>query len=148
MAWDEWDQLKADAAGNSASMRLNQAPGQSGGAGGPEGDLRVDQQDLAAVGNSAFKLFEHLGRSGRDAWSSSQTAAKDLTTQEFEIGSALHRVQERWEKSLQSLLDACAHVSNHLDYTKKAHAGDEYFIATTVSSISTLDAGFDEGTKR
>ncbi|MFB6873984.1 hypothetical protein [Streptomyces sp. NPDC056323] len=148
MAWDEWEQLKADASSRSSSrMQLNGVPGNEGG-GGQQGDLKVDQQDLAAVGDSAFKLFTDLGRYGRDAWSSSQTAAKDLKTQEFELGGALHTVQERWEKSLTTLLDACAHISNHMDFTKKAHAGDEYYIASTVSSIATLDKGFDEGTKR
>ncbi len=38
-------------------------------------------------------------------------------------------------------------ISNHMDFTKKAHRGDEHFIASTVSSIATLDKGFDEGTK-
>jgi hypothetical protein len=147
VAWDEWERLKADAGNRSSShMQLNQAPSEGGG--GQQGDLSVNQQDLAAVGDSAFKLFTDLGREGRDAWSSSQAAAKDLKTQEFELGGALDVVQERWEKSLTTLLDACAHISNHMDFTKKAHAGDEYHIASTVSSIATLDKGFDEGTKR
>jgi hypothetical protein len=148
MAWDEWERLKADASSRSSSrMQLNGVP-DNGGGGGQQGDLRVDQQDLAAVGDSAFKLFTDLGRYGRDAWSSSQTAAEDLKTQEFELGGALDAVQERWEKSLTTLLDACAHISNHMDFTKKAHAGDEHYIASTVSSIATLDKGFDEGAKR
>lgn len=148
MAWDEWEQLKTAAQGRTAHMQLNQASHQGGGGGGGEqGDLAVDQQDLAAIGDSAFKLFEDLGRYGRDAWSSSQTAAKDLTTQEFELGGGLDVVQKKWEKQVQSLVDACAHISNHMDFTKKAHRGDEHFIASTVSSIATLDKGFDEGTK-
>jgi hypothetical protein len=149
MAWDEWERLKIDAEGRqSTQMRLNQLPadGSGGsGSGGQQGDLKANQQDLAAVGDSAFKLFEDLGRYGRDAWSSSQTAAKDLTKQEFELGGGLHVVQERWEKQLRSLLDACAHISNHMDFTKKAHQKDEHFIASTVSSIAQLGKGFDEG---
>lgn len=75
MVWDEWEQLKADASSRSSSrMQLNGVPGGTG-SGGQQGDLKVDQQDLAAVGDSAFKLFTDLGRYGRDAWSSSQTAA-------------------------------------------------------------------------
>ncbi|MFJ4872493.1 hypothetical protein [Streptomyces sp. NPDC088757] len=151
MAWEEWERLKSSAAEQDATrMRLNRLPDEreENRGGGAEGDLTVDDQALAAVGNSAFKLFEGLGNHGRDAWSSSQTAAKDLTTQEFELGGALQVVQDRWEKSLKTLLDACAHISNHMDFTKNAHAGDEYFIATTVSSIATLDKGFDEGVKR
>jgi hypothetical protein len=45
---------------------------------------------------------------------------------------------------VQSLLDATAHISNHLDCTNGAHAGDEAYIAGTLSSIATLDEGFDE----
>jgi hypothetical protein len=151
MAWDEWEQLKSQTAERqSTQMQLNGLPEEDRrllGDGSPNGDLTVSQKDLAAVGDSAFKLYTKLGRSGRDAWSSSQTAAKDLIKQEFEVGGALDRVQERWEKQLQSLLDACAHISNHMDFTKKAHQGDEYYIASTVSSIATLDKGFDEGAK-
>lgn len=148
MAWDEWEQLKAETTRQaSGGMQLASA-GSGGGGGGRQGDLQVSQKDLAAVGNAAFSLFEDLGKYGRDAWSSSQTAAKDLKSQEYEIGDALHHVQARWEKQLQSLLDACAHISNHMDFTKKAHRGDEYHIASTLSSISQLNQGFDEGTQR
>ncbi|WP_228978078.1 hypothetical protein [Streptomyces sp. DH12] len=148
MAWDEWEQLKNEAAGKtSTAMQLNRVPDEPGSA--PQGgDLKVDQQDLAAVGDSAFKLFDKLGKHGRDAWSVSQSAAKDLSTQGFAIGGALDHVQQRWEKQLQSLLDACAHISNHMDFTKNAHAGDEYHITTTMSSIATLDEGFTERTQR
>lgn len=134
MAWEEWEQLKSAATEQDATrMQLNRLPDEredrpAGGGGGANGDLTVDHQDLVAVGNSAFKLFEGLGNHGRDAWSSSQTAAKDLTTQEFELGAALHVVQDRWEKSLKTLLDACAHISNHMDSTKNAHAGDSGLI--------------------
>ncbi|MFI1827948.1 hypothetical protein ACH41E_16070 [Streptomyces sp. NPDC020412] len=147
MSWDEWQQLKGEAARrSSAAMQLNQAPA-TGGAGG-QGDLKVDQQDLAAVGDSAFKLFEKLGRHGRDAWSPSQNAATSLKTQGFELGGGLDHVQKRWEKQLQTLLDACAHISNHMDFTRNAHTGDEYHIASTVSSIADLDKGFQEGERR
>ncbi|KAF5994428.1 MULTISPECIES: hypothetical protein [Streptomyces] len=146
MAWDEWEQLKNQAAQKqSARMQLNQLPADGGGGSTPQGDLTVDQKDLAAIGDRAFKLWEDLGRYGRDAWSSSQTAASDLKTQGFTLGGAVDRVQSRWEEQLTSLLDACAHISNHMDFTKKVHQGDEYYIGGQISSISTLDKGFDGG---
>ncbi|WP_329062775.1 hypothetical protein [Streptomyces sp. NBC_01429] len=145
MAWDEWEQLKAAAAERqSTHMRLNQAEGSTAGGGGADGDLKVNQADLAAVGNSAFELFEDLGRYGRDAWSSSQSAAKDLTTQGFKLGGGLHHVQEQWEKQLQSLLDACGHISNHMNFTQKTHRSDDRAVVATVSSIALLDDGFSE----
>ncbi|MFF8877803.1 hypothetical protein [Streptomyces flaveolus] len=146
MAWDEWEQLKQEVAQRQAThMQLNQVPADGGGGGGtPQGVLTVDQQDLAAIGNKAFDLWDSLGNHGRDAWSSSQSAASDLKTQGFAVGGALDHVQERWEKQLTSLLDACAHISNHLEFTKKVHRGNEHFISGRLSSIATLDKGFRE----
>ncbi|MGW0734191.1 hypothetical protein [Streptomyces sp. NPDC002851] len=145
MAWDEWEQLKAEASRNqSAHMQINGGHPSTGNKGG---DLKANQKELAAVGDSAYKLFDTLGRYGRDAWSSSQTAAKDLTSQGFALGGAIRHVQARWEKQLQSLLDACAHISNHMDFTKKAHRGTEEYVSDTLSSISKLDRSFDERNK-
>ncbi|AVH96990.1 hypothetical protein GCM10010497_46260 [Streptomyces cinereoruber] len=149
MAWDEWEQLKSEAAGQrSTGMQLNRVPDESPGGAPPGGDLKADQQDLAAVGDSAFRLFDNLGKYGRDAWSVSQSAARDLSTQGFALGGALDHVQERWEKQLKTLLDACAHISNRMDFTQNAHAGDEHYVYGIVSSIATLDEGFTERTQR
>ncbi|MFE9042583.1 hypothetical protein ACFYOG_16930 [Streptomyces sp. NPDC007818] len=150
MAWEEWEQLKTEAAGQSSdAMQLNRVPDeQDPGGGPPGGDLKVSQQDLAAVGDAAYKLFDKLGKDGRDAWSVSQSAARDLRTQGFDLGDAIDHVQDRWEKQLKTLLDACAHISNHMDFTQNAHAGDETYIYGVVSSIATLDEGFTERTQR
>ncbi|MCK8680410.1 hypothetical protein [Streptomyces lichenis] len=145
MAWDEWEQLKASAAGRSPErMRLNQLPVEGGGAGSTQGDLAVDQKDLAAIGDKAYTLYTDLSKQGKVALPSSRTAAGRLTGDGFALGGALGHVADRWEKSVKSLTDACAHISNHLDFTKKAHAGDEVHVEGTLSSIATLDAGFDE----
>lgn len=145
MAWDEWDQLKASAADKgSAQMQLNGIPEEDRpNSGNPAGgDLRVDQQDLAAIGDEAFKLYNRLWKEARVT--STDTTATDLTGQGFALGAALQHVSTRWDKQLGSVMDACALISNHMDFTKNAHAGDEVFIARHVSSIQTLDAGFDE----
>ncbi|MYV57972.1 hypothetical protein [Streptomyces sp. SID3212] len=149
MAWDEWEQLKTAAAeSRSTGMRLNQLPGDQGGGGGTagdaQGDLKVTQSDLAAIGDKAFKLYNRLWKEARVAVPSSDKAAGDLTTQGFALGAALQHVSVRWEDQLKSLMDACAHISNHMDYTKNAHAGDEHFIQGQLSSIAMLDQGFDE----
>ncbi|MFD6534539.1 hypothetical protein [Streptomyces sp. NPDC060184] len=148
MAWDEWEQLKTRAADRrSTAMRLNRVPDE-GDAAAPQGDLEVDQHDLAAVGDAAYRLFGDLGNHGRDAWSVSQEAARDLEAQGFSLGGALDHVQKRWEEQLKTLLDACAHISNHMDFTRNAHAGDESYVYGVVSSIATLDGGFTERTQR
>lgn len=144
MAWDEWEQLKASAAGNEPTqMRLNGIPEENPpNAGSPKGDLEVDQKDLAAIGDEAFKLYNRLWEEARVM--STDTAAGDLKTQGFALGGALSHVSLRWDGQLRSLMDACALISNHMNFTNKAHQGDEIFIERHVSGISTLDDGFDE----
>lgn len=69
MAWDEWEQLKADAATRQPTRtQLNHLPPEpSGGGGNPQGDLAVNQTDLAAIGDAAFELREHFGQAGKHA---------------------------------------------------------------------------------
>lgn len=144
MAWDEWEQLKASAAEKgSAQMQLNGLPPEDRpNAGNPQGDLTVHQKDLAKIGDHAFKLYNRLWQEARVT--STDGAGTDLDSQGFALGKALQHVSTRWDKQLGSVMDACALISNHMDFTKNAHAGDEVFIERHVSSIQTLDAGFDE----
>ncbi|MFG2922515.1 hypothetical protein ACGFYA_13470 [Streptomyces sp. NPDC048305] len=106
--------------------------------------MKVNQKDLAAIGNVAYRMYGDLEKAGDHARASTQKAAGTLKTETFALGGALDHVASRWIDQVRSLLDACAHISNHLDYTKGAHAGDEAYIATVVSNIDTLDKGFDE----
>ncbi|MEU7428521.1 hypothetical protein [Streptomyces sp. NPDC040750] len=146
MAWDEWEQLKAAAAkGPSTRMQLNQlAPAGGGGGESTHGDLTVHQTDLAAIGSAAHELFQEFGRYSDHARIASMKAAGGLKSQGFALGSALDHVAEHWVDQVQTLLDACAHISNHMRYTKNQHAADDSYIGGTLSSISQLDKGFDE----
>lgn len=78
MAWDEWEQLKARAAErHSAQMELNQVPadpGGSGGGDGPQGDLCVNQKDLAAVGDAAYQFHQDFRRYSTHARTHARTA--------------------------------------------------------------------------
>ncbi|MFI6645540.1 hypothetical protein [Streptomyces sp. NPDC050504] len=147
MTWDEWDRLKADAAERHTRMRLDMIDG-GGSAGSDRGDLKVSQKDLAVVGDAAFALRQGLARDGNHARATSDAAAKKLAGEGYSLGSALSHVTKRWEEQTQSLLDACAHISNHLDFTRKVHAADDDHVFLTVSAISQLDQGFDEGVRR
>ncbi|WP_326810534.1 hypothetical protein [Streptomyces scopuliridis] len=128
-------------------MQLNQLPGDQG-PGNQQGDLAVNQTDLAAIGDAAFKLHGDFDRFSDHARAASQKAADGLKTEGFAIGGALQHVASRWIDQTRTLLDACAHISNHLDFTKGAHAGDEVYISGTLSSIAQLDEGFDERTQK
>ncbi|MEW1869451.1 MULTISPECIES: hypothetical protein [Streptomyces] len=153
MAWDEWDQLKAEALerrqGDATRMQLNQYPGDSGPGSTPTtpdktGDLNVHQQDLSKIGSHAHELYDRLWDQARLDNTSVDKAASDLTSQGFALGSGLQHVSNRWSTQLNSVLDACAHIANHMQVTKKIHDGDEAYILRQMSSIATLDAGFDE----
>ncbi|MEU5159365.1 hypothetical protein AB0G74_07085 [Streptomyces sp. NPDC020875] len=146
MAWEEWDRLKASAAERgSTGMRLNglpedERPGKAG-----VGDLKVTHTNLAAVGDHAFKLYQRLWPEARQAViPGTERAAANLSSQDFVLGGALQQVADRWEKQLRSLMDACAHISNHMDFSQKTHQGDDGWIQRSMSSIATLDQGFDD----
>ncbi len=64
MAWDVWEQLKADAVQRqSTGMQLNQLdPGGGGSAPlpGQTGDLKVSNGDLVKIGSQAHELYDQL----------------------------------------------------------------------------------------
>ncbi|MFF8954571.1 hypothetical protein [Streptomyces sp. NPDC014894] len=145
MAWDEWERLKSSAAERAAGgTRLNGVPDEDRVGAVGEGDLTVSQQDLAAVGDQAHTLYERLWKEARIALPTSDRAAGDLSGQGFALGGALLHVSNRWEKQLGSLMDACAHISNHMDVSGKTHRDDDDWIQRSMSGIDTLDRGFDE----
>ncbi|PRH76825.1 hypothetical protein C6N75_23515 [Streptomyces solincola] len=149
MAWDEWEQLKSAASERqSTGMQLNRLPDEPGdgksSTTNPQGDLQVSNDQLSKIGDQAYELYNRLWREGRVAERTTDSAGADLSGQGFDLGGALTHVSLKWASSLADLMDACTHISNHMDYTKNAHAGDEVFIERRVSGIATLDAGFDE----
>ncbi|MGW1492165.1 hypothetical protein [Streptomyces sp. NPDC002402] len=153
MAWDEWEQLKAKAAAQgSALMQLNQLDDGNGGRGGPgtgqqDATLQVNQKSLAAIGDEAFKLFGRLERDAKHAKAASSSAAGSMR-EDFSIGAALAHVVEKWDSQSRSVLDACAHISNHLEYSQKAHRNDDERVLSAISSIAKLDDGFDDRDRR
>ncbi|WP_330331079.1 hypothetical protein OHS33_16005 [Streptomyces sp. NBC_00536] len=138
MAWDEWDSAKAEVtAQRQASTRLNQLPGGPGGDG--PADLVVHQDDLGAVGHEAFVLHSQLlkgadiaGAGGdKEGVGSTMQAAAALTGSNFALGDELATTVSIWTSQVKSVLQACAHISNHLDYSKKSHAENDAAIAAS-----------------
>ncbi|MFI5984632.1 hypothetical protein ACIBEA_27620 [Streptomyces sp. NPDC051555] len=143
MSFDqEWAQVRASVADKQAGVRLNHVPDDGGGGPAPQGDLVVTQQDLAAVGDAAFKLHQRLDTDGDHAKASTYEAAGAMK-KDFALGGALSTVGDKWNAQVNSLLEACAHISNHLDYTQNAHAEGEHWIATQLK-YEQLDKGFEE----
>ncbi|MEZ3182345.1 hypothetical protein KYY02_27935 [Streptomyces pimonensis] len=140
MAWDEWEQLKAQAADRqSTRMQVNQAPAQEPAAGG-EPDLVVQQDDLGAVGHEAFVLHGDLVKKvdiagssmNSDHAGSTHQAASALSKFNFTMGDELMTTLTVWESQVKAVRQACAHISNHLDFSKKRHANDDAEIAAVI----------------
>ncbi|WP_097962666.1 hypothetical protein [Streptomyces sp. or20] len=130
----EWAELRSAAAERGA-MQINSAPAQGGGG---SADLVVNRDDLGAIGNDAYELRTKLSKDGDHARPATFDAAIALTNGNFASGSAVLKVHDFWQTHLKTLLDSCAHISNHLDYTKALHAKDDVKIGGDLSSISKL----------
>ncbi len=135
MAFDEeWMQAKERAA-QSAAMQLNKLDAGGGSSGNNGGDLVVHDDQLGALGNMAHDLRSKLSVYGDQARPSTFDASIELFTDGLEMGSALTGLHDAWQTQLGTLKEACAHISNHLDYTKASHAKDEVKIATEMRNL-------------
>lgn len=132
----EWAELRAEAAKRTA-MQINSVPAEGGGGGGGK-DLVVNRDDLGAIGNDAYDLLGRLAKEGDIARPATFDAAIALTNGNFVSGSAVLKVHDYWQTHLRTLLDACAQISNHLDYSKAQHDKDEVKIKGDLTRISAL----------
>ncbi|MFE5207388.1 hypothetical protein [Streptomyces sp. NPDC056600] len=135
----EWAGLRA-AAAERAGMRLNGIPATTDGGGGGGGgdDLVVNRDDLGAIGNDAYDLLGRLGKVGDLARTSTSDAATALSSGNFESGPALLKVRDLWDSHLKTLLDSCAQISNHLDFSKAQSAKDEAKVEGDLTRVSVL----------
>lgn len=139
---DEWEQLVSMARQRqSAGMRLNQLEPGSGATSGEAGtDLVVRQDDLGAVGHEAFLLHGELHKrvdivgagADRNGEGSTARAARELADRNLAMGGELYTTLSVWDSQVKTVLQMCAHISNHLDYSKKLHANDDAAIAAAV----------------
>lgn len=142
MAWNEWEQIKSDVGEQrSTAMRLNHVPADQGaGGGGGASDFVAHQDDLGAVGHEAFVLHSQLGKqadmagAGMDENGAGSTmqAAATLKSHHFTLGATLETTVSVWDGQMKALLQACAHISNHLDYSKALHAHDDALIGASL----------------
>lgn len=133
MAWEEWEQLKADAAERQAGqMRLNQLPVGPGGRVGQ--DLVVHDNVLGKLGNMAYDLRERFRVDSDHARQATFDASVELGNDGLDTGSALTELHDAWNSKAKVLKDACAHISNGLDFARSQHAKDEDKVATSIKA--------------
>ncbi|MFE5909355.1 hypothetical protein ACFQ6B_09750 [Streptomyces wedmorensis] len=117
-------------------------------------NLVVTQDDLGAVGHEAYLLHERLreeadvtgvGGDKGEAGSTAQ-AAKELSSRHMTMGGELLTTLAVWDSQVKTVRQMYAHISNHLDYSKKSYAQNDKHIedslrhrdgtAVSVSEIS------------
>ncbi|MFD0036129.1 hypothetical protein ACOMD4_31385 [Streptomyces anulatus] len=133
MAWDEWEQAKARAQ-QDAAMQLNRVAPEPGGSGG-DGDLVVHDDVLGALGNLAHTLRQHFSTASDHARQNTFDASIQLFNDGLDMGSALTELHDAWNTKAGTLKEACAHISNHLDYSRAQHAKDAVEIATDLRTV-------------
>lgn len=105
--------------------------------GGP--NLVVNNDSLGALGNMAYDLRERIRVDADHARPATFDASIELFNDGLDMGSALTELHDAWTTKVTTLKDACARISNHLDYTKAQHNKDEAHVQGEVSSIAKLD---------
>ncbi|MFE2289779.1 hypothetical protein [Streptomyces sp. NPDC059452] len=143
---EEWAALKADAA---ARMQLNQAPMRDPHRSPTGADLVAYDDELGKIGHFAYLLHNNLKADGAHARTTTGAAGTSLTSDGFETGKALSSAGTAWSKQVGTLLAACAHISNHLDYTIASKKKDDEWVVAKLS-VSTISdyynvPGRDEG---
>ncbi|MVO83431.1 hypothetical protein GPA10_01335 [Streptomyces sp. p1417] len=136
MSWDEWERLKADAA-----RRRSDPARPGGGAGaGPvaAADLVVHDDELGRLGSLAHRLRDRLRVDSDRAREQTFGAAVELTGGGLDTGAALTELHDAWNTKSRTLVDACGHISNHLDFTRAQHKKDDEKVATDVS-VSVIE---------
>ncbi|WP_323181589.1 hypothetical protein [Streptomyces sp. NBC_00572] len=118
-------------------------------------NLVVAQDDLGAVGHEAYLLHEQLREepdiagvgSDKSGEGATVQAANELSLRHMTMGNELLTTLSVWDSQVKTVLQMCAHISNHLDYSKRSYAENDKRIedslrhrdgtAVSVSEIST-----------
>lgn len=143
MSFDkEWAQLRTESAQRQeAHTQINHLDDGTGGRGAPPSsgsttpDLSVKSDELGAIGHDAFLLHDRIMSDGGWAELTTLQASLDLRHSNLGIGAALATADEVWQTKLGTLQEACAYISNHLDFSAKAHAKDDADIAHSLLGV-------------
>ncbi|MGW3582195.1 hypothetical protein ACWDM8_12775 [Streptomyces rubiginosohelvolus] len=101
MAWDEWEQIKADVAANGpASMQLNQAPSE----GETSGDLKSNRKTWVRVGEGVADLKGGVGKA-LTKLADGQTGLGDTTGSVS--GAAQKELYDSWKKYVSDVRGRC-----------------------------------------
>ncbi|MFH9265194.1 hypothetical protein ACH4KN_13180 [Streptomyces sp. NPDC017546] len=106
MAWDEWEQIKADVAVNGAAqMQLNQAPSEGGSTGGAtSGDLKSNRKTWVRAGEGVTGLKGDVGKA-LTKLAAGQTGLGDTTGSQS--AAAQKELYDSWKKYVSDVSGRC-----------------------------------------
>lgn len=135
---DEWGAAKT------VAMRLNKADSTGGSTPKPgSAQYVVEDDELGDIGHAAYGLFNGLESGGKHASTASESAGTSLKGDGFDTGSALAEVNQTWRTQVKTLLQGCAHISNHLDHTKASRKEDDDWIQAQLRIVGPVVPGND-----
>lgn len=115
MAWDEWEQLKSEAAERSSTQtRLNQLPAnQSGGApgGASHGDMKSDKKAWATAGAGLKRLDEPIGK----ALTRLSDGQAGLDAAGVQSAAAQKELYDSWKRYVKGVSKRCADLGGLLE---------------------------------
>ncbi|MER5988618.1 hypothetical protein [Streptomyces sp. NPDC001787] len=141
MAWEEWEQIKADVTSRHAGqMQLNQlAPA----TGGVAPDLASNPAEKQAAAKAINDDLEHdVERDGKHAAESVNAAVKEFGARDgygWETSRELKKAHKTWEKQVKALLSRLAWEKRALGKTGIDFQNNDLDIAAHLARQSRID---------
>jgi len=139
MAWDEWEQLKADAlARQQNQMRLDSAAGGGGGTGNAP-DLKTNNAGKqAAVRALTVDIEPGTQKAGSHADEATSAAAREFSG--WDTGSGLKDAQDEWGLQVKNLQARLAADKNSLDGSHQHLQYVDYGMKSDVAQVKVRPA--------
>ncbi|MFI6345906.1 hypothetical protein [Streptomyces sp. NPDC050560] len=133
MGWDEWERLKAGAAGRqSAGTRLD---GTSGGEGpGASDGLRTSKAAWAKAGEGLASLRKSIARGRRRLEDGQQGLGKDA---ECETTAAQREVHTSWKEYAEKVQKRCADLGELLEQSGHELSKPDTAVAADLEKVRT-----------
>ncbi|MFD3558968.1 hypothetical protein ACFWVU_04765 [Streptomyces sp. NPDC058686] len=141
MAWDEWEQLKAEAlARRQGPMQLNSLAPAGGSGGGDVGTLKSNTSGKKA----AVKVLQEDIRPGTDKAGGHADDSSGSTVREFsgwDTGSGLKDAHAEWELQVKGLKGRLSRDQTALEQTKQHFQYVDHEVKSRADRIDTGRAG-------
>ncbi|MFF9348374.1 hypothetical protein [Streptomyces sp. NPDC014734] len=143
MAWDEWEQIKADAATRqSTPMRLNQLAPAAGGGGVSAPDLASSPAAKKAAAKAIGEDLEPgVEREGGHAAEQTKSTVKEFGPKDgygWDTSGALKRAHKTWEGQIKMLLGRLASEKELLSETGTSFRNNDLGIAAQLTRQSRI----------